>query len=287
MRYVSSAHHDQLYVQSRNVTFRALPQEKSMTSRIIKPVIFVVLCIALATAFFFVSDITSPKKINTNPEVTLQPGIAGATTTTTTSTATTTAKPRPKKYVAITFDDGPSIYTRRILKVLSKYKAHATFFELGQSIKANPSITRAVVAQGSQVAAHSYRHRALTSMTNAQISRDTKRVNTVITRVTKRHNRYVRPPYGSVNKRVRRQLKALGMRTVLWTKDTRDWSRPGVSTIVSRATKNVHNGDVILLHDGGGYRTQTLKALPIILQKLKSQGYTFVTIDQLYKLGLN
>lgn len=285
MRYTPSVHHDQLYVQSRNVTFRTLPQEKSMTSRILKPVILLVVCLVLATAFFFVSDIITPKKINSNPEVTLQPGVAGAATSL--STPVSKAPSNPKKYVAITFDDGPSVYTRRILKVLSRHKARATFFELGKSIKAYPSISRAVVAQGSQVAAHSYSHRAFTSMTNAQLARDAKRVNTIISRYTKRHNRYVRPPYGAVNKRVRHQLKAMGLHTVLWTKDTRDWSRPGVSAIVSRATSHVSNGSIILLHDGGGNRSQTLKALPLILQKLKSKGYTFVTIDQLYKLGLN
>jgi len=81
-----------------------------------------------------------------------------------------------------------------------------------------------------------------------------------------------------VNATVRQRAKALGKDLVVWTVDSRDWTRPGTTAIVQRVLKNVHSGSVILMHDGGGNRVQTVAALPIILKSLKAQGYGFRTV---------
>ena len=78
----------------------------------------------------------------------------------------------------------------------------------------------------------------------------------------------------------------MNIRKVFWTIDTRDWSRPGVDKIVHRATKNVRNGSIILMHDGGGNREQTLKALPQVIRILKDKGYELCTVDDLYRFGI-
>ena len=91
--------------------------------------------------------------------------------------------------------------------------------------------------------------------------------------------RCLRPPYGGTNKLVARRAATLGKKLRVWTIDTRDWSRPRSSVIVRRALANVHSGSVILMHDGGGNRSQTVAALPAILRALKAHGYTFTTMS--------
>lgn len=89
----------------------------------------------------------------------------------------------------------------------------------------------------------------------------------------------LRPPYGGVSAAVRQRAKAMGKDLVVWTVDSRDWTKPGATAIVQRVLKNVHNGSVILMHDGGGNRNQTVAALPAILKSLKAQGYGFRTLS--------
>lgn len=269
------------YLKQTPVTFRTLPGQAERDAKRRKILLCSAGVILIALALLFIANPFSERQPNATPEVTLQPAVAGAS-----PLRATKKKEAAKKYIAITFDDGPSKYTRKVLKVLDKYDAHATFFELGSEIKRNKSAARAVIAQGSQIGSHTYSHKALTKMSNGKISRDNARMVSLIKSTTGEKTRYIRPPYGSLNKRVRHELKALGMRTILWDKDTRDWSRPGVKKIVERATHKPKNGDIILLHDGGGNRSQTLEALPQILKKLQAKGFVFCTVDDLYKKGV-
>ena len=93
---------------------------------------------------------------------------------------------------------------------------------------------------------------------------------------------WFRPPYGAINAKVWKVARSSKVRVALWSVDTRDWTRPGVKTIVRRGTRGVRKGAIILMHDGGVDRSQTIKALPQIIAKFKKRGYVFVTLQELY-----
>ena len=177
------------------------------------------------------------------------------------------AKPPIKRggVVYLTFDDGPGPYTPAILNILRATHSTATFFELGFRQAQYPTEADRIRAQGSSVGNHTYSHPNLTKLTPGQIQWQLAHGP---------HSRCVRPPYGASNLTVQRILSQLGLRQVLWSVDTRDWSRPGITHIVQAATgPHVRAGTVVLMHDGGGNRSQTVAALPQIITTLQHQGY--------------
>ncbi len=167
--------------------------------------------------------------------------------------------------VYLTFDDGPSQYTPAILSILRATHSTATFFELGFRQAEHPEEAAQIRAEGSSIGNHTYNHPNLTKLKPGQI------------RWQLAHGpraRCVRPPYGATNQTVRHILSQQGLRQVLWTIDTRDWTRPGTKQIIKAATgPNVRAGSIVLMHDGGGDRTQTVAALPQIIATLQQQGY--------------
>ncbi|MEI8410252.1 MULTISPECIES: polysaccharide deacetylase family protein [unclassified Kribbella] len=176
-----------------------------------------------------------------------------------------------KKVLFFTFDDGPDpVWTPRILQVLAKHGAHATFFELGSMQAAHPGLREQVLAAGNTIGNHSITHPQLTAVSAA-----------------KRHHEIFdgpqstcfRPPYGATNPKVRADIKAAGMVQVLWDVDPRDWARPGTQAIVQNILTHAHRHNIILLHDGGGDRSQTVAALDKVLPLLKAQGYSFPAMD--------
>ncbi|MEV6416892.1 polysaccharide deacetylase family protein [Kribbella sp. NPDC051718] len=180
------------------------------------------------------------------------------------------------KYVYLTFDDGPGpTYTPQVLAILRRYGVKATFFEIGQNVRKYPSVTRKVHLQGHSVQNHTYSHPDLRKVSAATFRSQVQSADRYIRAQTKVQPRCLRPPYGGVNPTVRRRAAALGKTIRLWTVDPRDWSRPGTSIITRRVLSSVRNGSTILLHDGGGNRSQTVAALPTILRTLKARGYTF------------
>ncbi|WP_238177400.1 polysaccharide deacetylase family protein [Kribbella sp. VKM Ac-2566] len=184
------------------------------------------------------------------------------------------------KYVYLTFDDGPSSrYTAQILRILRAYGARATFFEIGQNVARYPSLTRRVYQQGNSVQNHTWSHPDLRHVSSSAFRSQVQKTDRYIRAQTGYTPRCLRPPYGGTNKLVSRRAAALGKSIRLWTIDTRDWSRPGTSVIVRRALAHVHSGSVILMHDGGGNRSQTVAALPTILRTLKARGYGFTTMS--------
>lgn len=191
-----------------------------------------------------------------------------------------------KKYVALTFDDGPSKYTSQVLKVLRENNARATFFVVGVQVAGVKKVIKAAQLQGCQIASHTYRHRYFPNKSRALFVKDVRKTRRILRQQTGIDSAYVRLPYGATNKKMNKALKKMNIRKVFWTIDTRDWSRPGVDKIVHLATKNVRNGSIILMHDGGGNREQTLKALPQVIRILKDKGYEFCTVDDLYRFGI-
>ncbi|WP_350274166.1 polysaccharide deacetylase family protein [Kribbella sp. HUAS MG21] len=193
--------------------------------------------------------------------------------------ATPSKTPLPSKYVVLTFDDGPDPeYTPKVLDILAKYDAKATFFEIGQNVRKHPALTKRIHAAGHSVQNHTWTHADLRTLSATAFRQQLASTDEAIRAQTGSTPACLRPPYGGVNATVRQRARALGKDLVVWTVDSRDWTKPGTTAIVQRVLKNVHNGSVILMHDGGGNRTQTVAALPAILQALKAQGYGFRTL---------
>lgn len=167
--------------------------------------------------------------------------------------------------VYLTFDDGPSQYTSAILNILSANHSTATFFELGFRQAEYPAEAARIRAQGSSVGNHTYNHPNLTKLTAGQIRWQIAHGP---------RSGCVRPPYGATNSTVRHIMGQQGLHQVLWTVDTRDWSQPGTKHIVEAATAStVRSGTIVLMHDGGGNRSQTVAALPQVIAALQQRGF--------------
>ncbi|GAA3552291.1 polysaccharide deacetylase family protein [Kribbella ginsengisoli] len=176
-----------------------------------------------------------------------------------------------KKVLYFTFDDGPDpVWTPQVLEVLAKYGAHATFFELGSMQAEHPELKEQVLAAGNSIGSHSISHAQLTKVSAA------KRHHEIFDGPA---SKCFRPPYGAENAKVKADIKAAGMRPVLWDVDTLDWQKPGKQAIVNSILTTVHNGSVILMHDAGGNRSQTVAALDQVLETLQAQGYAFAAMD--------
>lgn len=180
--------------------------------------------------------------------------------------------PTSPKRIALTFDDGPSSYTSQILNVLQHHHAKGTFFEIGEQVS---SESRAVLEAGGELANHSYHHENYPSRSSMAAT------NTRIRSTTGFEPCLFRPPGGAYNSRVVSDAKALGMTTVLWNVDPKDWSTPGSGAIYSRVVSGARPGAIVVMHDGGGNRSQTVDALPRIIRTLHERGYHLVTVSKL------
>jgi peptidoglycan-N-acetylglucosamine deacetylase len=193
--------------------------------------------------------------------------------------AAPTKPPPPTKYVVLTFDDGPDVaYTPKILDILAKYDAKATFFEIGKNVVKHPELTKRIHAAGHSVENHTWTHADLRKLSATAFRQEVSSTDQAIRAQLGSTPACLRPPYGGMNATVRQRARALGKDLVVWTIDSRDWTKPGTTAIVKRVLAGVHSGSVILMHDGGGDRSQTIAALPTILKSLKAQGYGFRTL---------
>lgn len=182
------------------------------------------------------------------------------------------AKPRrPTKVAYLTFDDGPDRrYTPEVLALLRRYDARATFFMIGSQARANPGLVTTVRRQGHAIGNHTYSHPWLNRLPASAVRDQLRRTDAVLGRTT-----CMRPPGGFVHETVRSVARAEGKRVTLWTVDPADWRRPGAARITASVLGSTRPGSVILLHDGGGSRTQTVAALSGVLSQLSAQGYRF------------
>ncbi len=184
--------------------------------------------------------------------------------------------------IALTFDDGPSpFYTPQVLAILQQYRVKATFFDVGYLVADYPNIVRQEHNNGNIVANHSWSHPVLTYLSAQAIQSQLTSTTNIIQATIGVRPTFFRPPYGAINNTVLAQARNLRYTTVLWDESAADWNLPGVNVIVSRTLYYARNGAILLLHDGGGNRAQTVAALPIIIATLKSRGFKFVTIQQL------
>jgi peptidoglycan-N-acetylglucosamine deacetylase len=178
--------------------------------------------------------------------------------------------------VYLTFDDGPDpVYTPRVLELLARYRARATFFVLGRSVAAHPELVRQEFAAGHGVGNHTWSHRRLTTLAGGRLEAEVGATSAAIQRATGAPVRCLRPPYAAVDAASAGRVRALGLRLVLWDVETKDWRTPGAGVIAGRVLGRVRSGDVVLLHDGGGNRDQTVAALDRVLASLSARGFRF------------
>jgi peptidoglycan/xylan/chitin deacetylase (PgdA/CDA1 family) len=182
---------------------------------------------------------------------------------------------RDRKVVALTFDDGPSNYTDDFLQVLREKDVRATFFEVGQVMSGREEVMREILAQGSELGDHTMDHVELPGY--EQIAGAAARIRAY----THFQPCLFRPPGGAVDAGVIATAGSLGMRTVNWDVDPRDWSLPGTGAIYADIVGHVQPGSIVLMHDGGGPRSETLAALPQIIDTLRGRGYRFATVTEL------
>lgn len=180
------------------------------------------------------------------------------------------------KKIAFTFDDGPSVYTKDLLKILKENNAKATFFVLGSRINKYNKIITTMQADGHQIGSHGYSHKAFTKLTNEELIKELKTTKELL----EKYNvipTLVRPPYGSADERIK---ETVDYPLIVWSVDTRDWehrdSEKGTHIII----ENIDDGSIILMHD---IYKSTIETVKQVLPMLKKQGYEFVTISELFE----
>lgn len=181
--------------------------------------------------------------------------------------------------VALTFDDGPEPrWTDEVLDVLEATGSPATFFVLGSKISGYEHTLTRMVRLNCAVEVHGWEHIRMTEQTTRQQLRDLRRTADLIEDVTDRAPSYVRPPEGRVSPDVLDQIYLSGLTPVFWSLHAQDWTRPGTAAIEQAIVGGLTGGSVILLHDGGGDRSQTVAALPTIIKAIRDNGLTAVAI---------
>lgn len=183
---------------------------------------------------------------------------------------------KSEKMIALTFDDGPNHNTSNIIDALNKYNAKATFFVLGNRIKGREDILLKMDKSGMEIGNHTFNHLLLTKYKEDKVKSEINDTSNLIFEVTGKYPTLFRPSYGSCNKMIR---SVVDTPIIIWDIDTLDWKYHNSRRISSRVINKVKDGDIVLMHD---IYSATANALEIIIPSLKSKGYTFVTVSDLF-----
>ncbi len=187
-----------------------------------------------------------------------------------------------KKYIALTFDDGPhAVYTAKLIDELEKLDVRVTFFLLGQKVYNNQDIVKKMYENKHEIGNHSYSHPDLRKMTFEEITQQIEDTNNIIFDITKQKPKSLRTPYGIVNDGIKGITRDTDMNIILWDVDPKDWQTKNPNSIKDHILANTHNGDIILLHDI--YETSVDGAI-MAIKELKNQGYEFLTVTELLSL---
>ncbi|WP_346331562.1 polysaccharide deacetylase family protein [Prosthecobacter sp. SYSU 5D2] len=188
-----------------------------------------------------------------------------------------------EKVVAMTFDDGPHpSLTPKLLDILKERNIKCTFFVIGKQVKMYPAIIKRMIAEGHEVANHTWTHASLTSRSDAQIRSELQQSEDALVSVANYRPQLIRPPYGAINTRIKQLMfSEFGYSTIMWSVDPQDWRRPGVSVVTSRLVNGAHPGAIMLAHD---IHPPTIQAMPGMFDQLLAKGYQFVTVSQLLNM---
>ena len=186
-----------------------------------------------------------------------------------------------RRVIALTFDDGPWPDTPQFLDILEREHVHATFFQIGEQVGTyGRAVDRRMLADGDMIGDHTWSHANVAgagSFAASQISA----AAAAIRGVTGFTPCLFRPPGGSTSGALVAEARSMGFTVINWDIDPRDWARPGTGAIYSNVVNNAHPGAIVIQHDGGGDRSETLAALPQEIATLRSRGYQFVTVTEL------
>lgn len=182
------------------------------------------------------------------------------------------------KYMAFTYDDGPSVNTAKVLKTLKAYGCTATFFQVGNRVSSYKSVEKKIVKEGSEIGNHTYNHADLADLSRSAIRANIRRTNSKIKKYSGVKPKLMRPPYGSVDSTVR---ASVGMPLIIWNVDTLDWKHRNTTKTVAAIMKHPKNGNIVLMHD---LYSTSYHATKIAVPRLIQKGYKIVSVSQLAKL---
>lgn len=185
-----------------------------------------------------------------------------------------------KPMIALTFDDGPSIYTDEVMQVFEKHNANASFFMLGQNINNYPDTVKHMVENGFEICNHSWDHKSIGSNDKKHIRQEVFNTQDALYKLTGYEATYIRPPYGDFNNTTKQVLNQNGLQLALWNVDSEDWKNRDKQITLQRAKAGAFDGAIILFHDL--YPT-TLEAVKELVPYLQSEGFQLVTISELFQ----
>ena len=187
-------------------------------------------------------------------------------------------------YIAMTFDDGPSVkLTPKLLDLLAAHHIKATFFVIGQNVADHPEIVQRAAREGHEIGNHSWSHPYLAKMSDDAVRRELRRTDDAIKDATGRRPTLMRPPYGSISVRQKHWInEEFGYQIILWDVDPLDWKRPGPMTVCNRIVKETRPGSIVLSHD---IHPGTIEAMPAVLDQLEAKGFNFVTVSELIQMA--
>jgi peptidoglycan-N-acetylglucosamine deacetylase len=187
-----------------------------------------------------------------------------------------------RRLVALTYDDGPNPHnTLRLLEILGAYAAKATFFVIGHRVESRREILRQTFEAGHEIGNHTYSHKRMPLKGSKAVRREIELAEDLIEQVTGSRSKLVRPPFGRAVRAYARASSSLGLQTVLWSVDPRDWDDISADEIVARTLAKVRPGSIILMHDSGPLRMNVLDGTREVLHRLSVDGYKFVTVSEL------
>jgi peptidoglycan-N-acetylglucosamine deacetylase len=183
--------------------------------------------------------------------------------------------------IALTFDDGPGPYTPAVVRILARTHTPATFFEVGEELRYFGASTAEIVKLGDPIGDHTWSHPDMAHLSRRREQSQLLKEAAAIGNQGAPFPQMYRPPYGRWNRTTLALLAQDNMLMVLWSVDTDDWERPGTQQIIHNALSGAKPGAIILLHDAGGDRSETVAALPKIIRDLRRRGYRLVTVPRL------
>ena len=191
--------------------------------------------------------------------------------------------PTSRRLIALTFDDGPyPFYTPLLLHVLDRSHVPATFFCVGRSAQQFPELIDRIIASGDEIGNHTFNHYKLNGLSDEQVAEQIMEGGAILSSFVGRPLDLFRPPHGRYDRRVLEIASAMGYRTIFWSDSPEDTKHISPALEVRRVLAQARPGAIVLLHNG---QYRTIEALPVIIDKLRAEGYTFVTVDQLLASG--